>query len=84
MEQSILQFSEYSPLVSFSSLNFISGFSSINVIVSKLYDCSIPNFFSIIMPKAKESIDLGDIDSEEMEKYIPEKLGVKVFLEFNS
>ena len=44
----------------------------------------IPNFFSIIMPKAKESIDLGDIDSEEMEKYIPEKLGVKVFLEFNN
>lgn len=43
----------------------------------------IPNFFSIIMPKAKESIDLGEIDKEEIEKYIPEKLGVKVFLEFN-
>lgn len=43
----------------------------------------IPNFFSIIMPKAKESIDLGEIDKQEIEKYIPEKLGVKVFLEFN-
>lgn len=43
----------------------------------------IPNFFSIIMPKAKESIDLGEIDKEEIEKYMPEKLGVKVFLEIN-
>lgn len=43
----------------------------------------IPNFFSIIMPKARESIDLGELTKEEIEKYIPEKLGVKVFLEFN-
>ena len=43
----------------------------------------IPNFFSIILPKARESIDLGELDKEEIEKYMPEKLGVKVFLEFN-
>ena len=44
----------------------------------------IPNFFSIIIPKAKESIDLGELDQKEIEKYMPEKLGVKVFLEFNN
>lgn len=44
----------------------------------------IPNFFSIIIPKAKESIDLGELDPKEIEKYMPEKLGVKVFLEFNN
>lgn len=43
----------------------------------------IPNFFSIILPKARESIDLGELDEEEIQKYMPEKLGVKVFLEFN-
>lgn len=42
-----------------------------------------PNFFSIIMPKARESIDLEELDKKEIEKYMPEKLGVKVFLEFN-
>lgn len=44
----------------------------------------IPNFFSIIIPKAKESIDIGELDPKEIEKYMPEKLGVKVFLEFNN
>lgn len=43
----------------------------------------LPSFFSIILPTAKESIDLGELDGEEIEKYMPQKLGVKVFLEFN-
>lgn len=43
----------------------------------------MPNFFSIVLPKVKNSISLDTIAEEEIEKYMPEKLGVKVFLEFN-
>ncbi len=43
----------------------------------------MPNFFSIVLPKVKKDINLNAINSEEIEKYIPQKLGVKVFLEFN-
>lgn len=43
----------------------------------------MPNFFSIILPKVKNSINLDAIDEEEIEKYMPKKLGTKVFLEFN-
>ena len=40
-------------------------------------------FFSVVLPKAKNSINLEQIEKEEIEKYMPQKLGVKVFLEFN-
>lgn len=43
----------------------------------------MPNFFSIVLPKVENSITLDTIDQEEIEKYMPGKLGVKVFLEFN-
>lgn len=43
----------------------------------------MPNFFSIVLPKVKNSVSLDTIDEEEIEKYMPEKLGIKVFLEFN-
>ncbi|MCI9000342.1 MAG: DEAD/DEAH box helicase [Clostridia bacterium] len=40
-------------------------------------------FFSVVLPKAKRSIVLDAVAPEELEKYMPQKLGVKVFLEFN-
>lgn len=43
----------------------------------------MPNFFSIVLPKVENSVTLDTIDQVEIEKYMPEKLGVKVFLEFN-
>ena len=43
----------------------------------------VPNFFSIVLPKVENSITLDTIDQEEIEKYMPKKLGVKVYLEFN-
>ncbi len=43
----------------------------------------VPNFFSIVLPKVENSITLDTIDEEEIEKYMPKKLGVKVYLEFN-
>ena len=41
------------------------------------------NFFSIVLPKVKENINLEKIEQEEIEEYMPRKLGVKVYLEFN-
>lgn len=43
----------------------------------------VPNFFSIVLPKVEDSVTIDTIDSEEIEKYMPGKLGVKVYLEFN-
>ncbi len=43
----------------------------------------MPNFFSVVLPKVKESVLLDKIEQEEIEKYMPQKLGVKVYLEFN-
>ncbi len=43
----------------------------------------MPNFFSIVLPKVEDSITLSTIEPEEIEKYMPQKLGVKVFLEFD-
>ena len=39
--------------------------------------------FSIVLPKVKENINLEKIEQEEIEEYMPRKLGVKVYLEFN-
>lgn len=43
----------------------------------------MPTFFSIVLPKVEDSITLDTIDEEEIEQYMPKKLGVKVYLEFN-
>ena len=39
--------------------------------------------FSIVFPKLKEKIETSDLKQEEIEKYIPKVLSVKVFLDFN-
>lgn len=43
----------------------------------------MPKFFSVVLPKVENSVILNTIEPEEIEKYMPKKLGVKVFLEFN-
>lgn len=43
----------------------------------------LANFFSIIYPKIEKQVVLDAVDLEEIEQYMPQKLGVKVFLEFN-
>lgn len=43
----------------------------------------ISNFFSIVLPKVEDSVSLNTIEPEEIERYMPQKLGVKVYLEFN-
>ncbi len=43
----------------------------------------LSNFFTIVLPKVENDIILNTIDEEELEKYLPQKLIVKLFLEFN-
>ena len=43
----------------------------------------LKEFFSIIMPKVKNSIKIKDIDEEKIERYKPKELIVKVFLDFD-
>ena len=42
----------------------------------------LAEFFSVIVPKVKDAIDLEDV-KEEIEKYKPQELGTKVFLDFD-
>lgn len=43
----------------------------------------LPDFFSLILPKAKELISLDKVSSECIEKYKPGELGVKLFLDID-
>lgn len=43
----------------------------------------LTKLFSIIIPKVKNAIDIKDISEEELEKYKPKELCVKVFLDFD-
>ena len=43
----------------------------------------LSQLFSIIMPKVKDAIIIEDISEEEISKYKPKELGVKVYLDFD-
>ena len=43
----------------------------------------LPELFSIILPEVKDGIKFEGIDKNEIEKYKPKELGVKVFLDFD-
>lgn len=44
----------------------------------------LKDFFSIVNPKLKNYIELKDSLREELEKYIPKELGVKVYLDYDN
>ncbi len=44
----------------------------------------LTQLFSIVMPKVKNAIKMGNVDLAELEKYKPKELGVKVFLDFDT
>lgn len=44
----------------------------------------IPVFFSVVYPKVKKQINLEKINHQELEKYIPKELAVKVYLDFDN
>ena len=41
------------------------------------------DFFTLIMPLMKENVNIKDVNNEELSKYLPRKLKVKVFLDYN-
>lgn len=41
------------------------------------------NFFSMVVPKVKQYINLANVDEAFLEQYLPQKLGVKLFLDFD-
>ena len=43
----------------------------------------LSSFFAIIEPKIKDNFIIEDIDNDEISEYIPKKLGVKVYLDFD-
>ena len=43
----------------------------------------LPDFFSLIVPKLKNSIIIEDIDNKIREKYIPKELNVKLYLDYD-
>jgi SNF2 family DNA or RNA helicase len=47
-------------------------------------DEELKDFFSIVNPKLKKYIDIKNVPLEELEKYIPKELGVKVYLDYDN
>ena len=43
----------------------------------------ISQLFSIVFPKVRDKIEIDDLKQEEIEKYIPKELYVKVYLDYN-
>ena len=43
----------------------------------------LKDFFSIVMPKIESEVKIQGMGQEEIERYIPEKLAVKVYLDFD-
>ncbi len=43
----------------------------------------LPDFFSLVLPKMKENIDVSSIDTEKLKDYIPKDLSVKIYLDFD-
>lgn len=43
----------------------------------------LTEFFSVVMPKVKDAIKIEGLNEEEIEKYKPKELVVKVFLDFD-
>jgi len=48
----------------------------------KFSNNELSDFFSLIMPKMKKNVELKNIDVETVKKYTPQKLKVKMFLDF--
>lgn len=50
----------------------------------KFNEDNLYNFFSMVVPKVKKYINLSSIDEAELEPYLPQKLGVKLFLDLDN
>lgn len=48
-----------------------------------LSEDQLPDLFSIVMPKMNNMIEISEKERQDISKYIPEKLGVKIYLDFD-
>jgi len=44
----------------------------------------LPELFSLVFPKVKKSMEIDKLNQEEIEKYIPQELYVKVYLDYDN
>ena len=44
---------------------------------------NLRNFFAIVVPKIKDNFEIKNIDKEQVEKYMPKDLYVKIYLDYN-
>ena len=66
-----------------SNLKLLELFRQNYMTEVKLGKDELPELFSVVLPKAKEAIVLENIPEEEINKYKPEDLVVKMYLDFD-
>lgn len=64
-------------------LKFVKMFRQSYLTEVYLQENDLVQLYSVIIPKVKNAIVLGNIEESEIEKYKPQKLIVKVFLDFD-
>ena len=65
-------------------LRVIKGFRDNYTSEMLLRKEDLKDFYSVIMPKIEKNVIVEGLSEEEVEKYQPEKLAVKVFLDFDN
>ena len=66
-----------------STLKLLEIFRSNYITELKLGKKDLTQLFSIVIPKVKDAIEIEDISENEIQKYKPKKLIVKLFLDFD-
>lgn len=66
-----------------STLKLAQVFRENYLVEVHLHKDDLRSLFSIIVPKVKHAIRLGNVSEEEIKPYEPKELGVKVFLDFD-
>lgn len=68
---------------SVSAKNMLSVFSTNELSEIVFSKKELPDFFTLVLPKAKELISMDKVSQECIEKYKPGELGVKLFLDID-
>ena len=66
-----------------TSLKLLNSFRQNYTSELSLEKEDLVQLFSVVVPKVKNAIKLGNVSEEEIEDYKPKELGVKVFLDFD-
>ena len=66
-----------------STLKVIKAFRENYTSEMMLRKKDLKDFYSVIMPKIENDVKVEGLDEEEIEKYQPEKLAIKIFLDYD-